>query len=95
MTEPVIALDAMGGDHAPGEIVRGAVIAARQMGIQVALIGQEERLVAELAKHGGQPDKISVVPASEVIEMDEHPAQGGSPQEGLLHGGRSQDAQAR
>ena len=75
-SEPVIALDAMGGDHAPAEIVRGAVIAARQMGIHVAMIGQEERLVAELAKHGGQPDTISLVPASEVIEMDEHPAQG-------------------
>ncbi|MFQ5879915.1 MAG: phosphate acyltransferase PlsX, partial [Dehalococcoidia bacterium] len=72
---PIIALDAMGGDHAPREIVHGAVLAARQLGINVALVGIPERIVAELAKHGPKPDGISLVPASEVIEMDEHPAQ--------------------
>jgi len=72
----------MGGDNAPGEIVRGAVHAARELGVRVALVGPTERLVAELAKHapafkhgGVKLEGISVVNATEVIEMDEHPAQ--------------------
>src|SRR3989304_675348 len=72
--DPVIALDAMGGDNAPGEIVAGAMEAARDLGVRVALVGRPEAIVAELAKHGGRPEKLSVVPASEVIEMDEQPA---------------------
>jgi len=81
-TEPVIALDAMGGDNAPGEIVKGAVQAARDLGVHVALVGPSERMVVELAKHapafksgGVKLDEISVVNATEVIEMDEQPAQ--------------------
>src|SRR5574341_11999 len=80
--EPVIALDTMGGDNAPGEIVKGAVQAARELGVHVALVGPSERLVAELAKHapafkrgGVKLEGISVVNANDVIEMDEHPAQ--------------------
>ncbi|MEX0801165.1 MAG: phosphate acyltransferase PlsX [Dehalococcoidia bacterium] len=72
---PLIALDAMGGDNAPGEIVAGAVRAARELGLRVALVGQPERVEAELSKHGARPQSITVVPASEVIEMDESPAQ--------------------
>lgn len=80
--EPVIALDAMGGDNAPGEIVKGAVQAARELGVHVALVGPSERLVVELAKNapafkrgGVKLEGISVVNATEVIDMDEHPAQ--------------------
>ncbi len=73
--EPVIALDAMGGDNAPGEIVAGAVQAAREIGLRVALVGLPEPITVELAKHGGKPDTMTIVPASEVIEMDEQPAQ--------------------
>ncbi len=73
--DPLIALDAMGGDFAPAEIVKGAVMAARDLGIRVALVGRPEPVVAELAKHGPRPEGISVVAASQVIEMDEHPAQ--------------------
>ena len=47
-----VAVDAMGGDNAPGEIVAGAVEAVREKsGIQVALIGREELVKAELAKY--------------------------------------------
>ena len=65
----------MGGDHAPAEIVKGAVIAARDLGIRVALVGWPDAVETELAKHGPKPESITVVPASEVIEMDERPAQ--------------------
>jgi glycerol-3-phosphate acyltransferase PlsX len=72
----VIALDAMGGDNAPGEIVAGAVRAARELDLRVALVGLPEPITVELAKHGGKPDTLTIVPASQVIEMDEQPAQG-------------------
>ena len=75
MPEPVIALDAMGGDHAPVEIVKGAVTAARELGVRVALVGPQAVVEAELAKHGARPESITVIDAPEVIEMDEHPAQ--------------------
>jgi len=73
--DPIVALDAMGGDNAPGEIVAGAVQAARELGLRVALVGSPEPITVELAKHGGKPDTVTIVPASEVIEMDEQPAQ--------------------
>ncbi|MFQ5879466.1 MAG: methyltransferase domain-containing protein, partial [Dehalococcoidia bacterium] len=75
MAAPVIALDGMGGDQAPAEIVKGAVQAARDLELDVALVGQPEPLAAELAKHGPQPPNLRLVPASEVIAMDEQPAQ--------------------
>ncbi len=68
-----IAVDAMGGDHAPGVVVAGAVAEARERGTALVLVGIEEQVRAELAKHGdtsGLP--IEVVHASEVVAMDEH-----------------------
>lgn len=68
MTEILpIAVDAMGGDKAPGEIVAGAVKAHADYGIPVVLVGRS----AELGQHG-----LPVIEASEVIEMDEDPAGG-------------------
>jgi glycerol-3-phosphate acyltransferase PlsX len=74
-SEPLIALDAVGGDHAPQEIVKGAVLAARELGIQVALVGPPALVEEELAKAGPRPQGIRLVAASEVIAMDEQPAQ--------------------
>ena len=70
-----IAVDAMGGDFAPKEIVRGAVEAARRHDCEIVLIGDEEQIRAEL--HGEDPATlhISIVHASEVIGMNEHPAE--------------------
>jgi len=72
--DPIIALDAMGGDNAPGEIVAGAVEAARELGVRVALVGRPDDIAACLVRHGPRPDTITIVAASEVIEMDEQPA---------------------
>ena len=68
-----IALDAMGGDHAPQEIVKGAVLAAREYPIEVLLVGQEEVVRKELAAANGAapPSNIEVVDAREVVEMDD------------------------
>ena len=66
-----IAVDAMGGDHAPHEIVHGAVLAAREFGVSVQLIGQENLIRHELKKHYTEFLPIEVVPAEDVIEMAE------------------------
>lgn len=67
-----VALDAMGGDHAPGEIVLGAIEAAREYGIGVYLVGQEDLIKAELAKHATQGLDLPIVHTDEIIPMDEH-----------------------
>ena len=70
-----IAVDAMGGDFAPKEIVRGAVGAAKKYDCEIVLIGDEEKIRAELHGEDLAALRISIVHASEVIRMDEHPAE--------------------
>lgn len=67
-----VALDAMGGDHAPAETVAGAVQAAREYGIGVYLVGREDAIRAELAKHDTQGLDLSIMHTDEIIPMDEH-----------------------
>src|SRR5262247_4396025 len=69
-----IAVDAMGGDHAPAVEIEGAVQAASQYGIPIVLVGQEERIHDQLRKHDTAGLHIEVVRASEVITMDESAA---------------------
>lgn len=69
-----VALDAMGGDNAPAEIVKGAVDAlTREKGLYIFLVGQEDAVKNELEKYTYDKDRIEVVPATEVIEMAEPP----------------------
>jgi glycerol-3-phosphate acyltransferase PlsX len=68
-----IAVDAMGGDFAPGEIVKGSLMAAREYKQAVILVGDEEKIRVELG--GVDPGElISIVHAPEVVDMGEHPA---------------------
>lgn len=67
-----IAVDAMGGDHAPRVVVEGAVRAARAYGVEIILVGPEEVVRAELARHRTDGLAISVVHAPEVVSMTEH-----------------------
>lgn len=76
-----IALDAMGGDNAPAEIVFGAIEAANSLpDVKVILVGVQEQIEAELAKHAKEAEKaksagkLEVVHAPDVAEMDESPA---------------------
>ncbi|HTA77490.1 MAG TPA: phosphate acyltransferase PlsX [bacterium] len=78
-----IALDAMGGDHAPKETVLGAVMAVRDaevlglanQNLEVVLVGRKEDIERELAQAGDYPKKsISVVDAREIVGMGESPA---------------------
>ena len=69
-----VAVDAMGGDYAPTEPVKGAVEAAKaDSRVQIALVGQPEKVKAELDRYEYPKDQITVVPASEVIETGEPP----------------------
>ncbi len=69
-----IVVDAMGGDQAPAVAVEGAVWAARDLGVEIILVGQREAVQAELAKHETAGLRLTLRHAGQVIEMDEHPA---------------------
>ncbi|MGI6285164.1 phosphate acyltransferase PlsX [Neomoorella humiferrea] len=68
-----IAVDAMGGDHAPGEIVRGAVEAARERIADIILVGDQRVLEPELNPLH-PPANIDIVHTEQVVAMDEQPA---------------------
>lgn len=71
-----IALDAMGGDHGPEELIDGAMLAVKQTGLQVTLVGNQQVLQAHLDRlRPGDPglSRVHIVHASEVVEMDESP----------------------
>ena len=69
-----IAVDAMGSDRHPQPDVGGALQAAREYGIQVVLVGNKGIVEPELAKHDVSDLTVSLVHASQIIEMKEHPA---------------------
>lgn len=66
-----IAVDAMGGDHAPYEIILGACEAARSLNVDIILVGDEKILAEEVNKHRGE--RISICHASQKVEMNDHP----------------------
>ena len=77
-----IAVDAMGGDYAPDEIIKGALEAARLSSIEIVLVGDQEEVEGELSKYprrGASSDRtelpIRVVPSEGKIVEDEHPVQ--------------------
>jgi len=69
-----IAIDAMGGDYAPAEIVKGAVDGARIHQVAILLVGPQETVQAELTKYDTQGLDIEIRHAAEVIDMGESPA---------------------
>ena len=69
-----VAVDAMGGDNAPGEIIKGTVDALNdQENVRVHLTGKEDLIKAELSKYNYPSDRVTIVNADEVIGMDEPP----------------------
>jgi glycerol-3-phosphate acyltransferase PlsX len=68
-----IALDAMGGDHSPEEIVRGGVAAVEDDGLEVVLVGQKSVVRKQLENCGYANSRVSIAHASEVVAMDEGP----------------------
>jgi glycerol-3-phosphate acyltransferase PlsX len=69
-----IAVDAMGGDFAPEEIVKGSVSGAREHGVGIILVGPQERIQAELAKYDTSGLDIEIVHTDEYLVEGEHPA---------------------
>ncbi len=70
-----IAVDAMGGDAAPGHIVDGALLAVRHFDLGVTLVGPTDRLEAELKRHvRADRDRVRTVEADAVVDMAESPA---------------------
>jgi phosphate acyltransferase len=70
-----IAVDAMGGDFAPREVVRGALEYAAIRSDQVILVGSSARIEREIADSGARrPVNLSIVDAPDVIGMDDHPS---------------------
>src|SRR5262245_15719123 len=72
-----IALDAMGGDHAPGPIVAGAVQAvAGRPDLRVILVGDRAQIEACLQKEGGPTDRLDIFHCTQVVTMEESPVEG-------------------
>ncbi|MEJ2739818.1 MAG: phosphate acyltransferase PlsX [Dehalococcoidia bacterium] len=71
--QPIIAVDAMGGDYAPAEIVEGAVRAATEIGVKIILVGTKAVIETELAKYD-TGTAISIVDAPDIIKDGEEPA---------------------
>ena len=69
-----IVVDAMGGDYAPEVVIEGAIAAVKEYATEVVLVGDEEKIRALLKKYKYNGDLISVVHASEVVEMHESAA---------------------
>jgi glycerol-3-phosphate acyltransferase PlsX len=69
-----IALDVMGGDYAPQVTVEGGVLAARELGLEVILVGREEAIRQQLEKHDTSGLSLPIVHAGQVIEMTDKPA---------------------
>lgn len=69
-----IVVDAMGSDRHPQPDVEGAVQAAREYGVEIVLVGNREVVEPELVKHDLSGIRVSLVHASQIIEMKEHPA---------------------
>ena len=77
LTRVKIAVDAMGGDYAPEEIVTGAIQASVELDIDVLLVGDEQQLNPLVKKHGGKDStQIAVVHAEDAISMKEEPLTG-------------------
>ncbi len=69
--EVIVAVDIMGGDYAPLEIIKGSVRAAREFGIKVQLVGPPDRISRELGKYNLEGLSIQIVEANEFISMED------------------------
>jgi glycerol-3-phosphate acyltransferase PlsX len=67
-----IAIDAAGGDYAPHEVVKGALKAAQEYGVEIILVGRK-MVISKLAEKSLSKTGVSIVDAKQVIDFDEHP----------------------
>jgi phosphate acyltransferase len=71
---PKIAVDAMGGDHAPAVVVEGAMLAAEDVDAEVVLVGAKEAVEQECLRLAGRLPRFTIVNASQTVTMDESPS---------------------
>jgi len=72
MNDIKIALDAAGGDYAPHEVVKGAIKAAQEFGVEIILVGRKN-VIQKLAEKALNKTGITIVDAKQVIDFNEHP----------------------
>lgn len=65
----------MGGDHAPVEVIKGAVSAARELGIEVLLVGRQDVIQHHLKSFNNLDSQVTIMDAPDVVGFNEHPAQ--------------------
>lgn len=70
-----IIIDAMGGDNAPEETVKGAIAALKEYNVEIILVGDENKIKTALSSEGADMGRIEIIHASEVITNNDHPAQ--------------------
>lgn len=75
-TRARIAIDAMGGDHAPSEIVAGALRAQQELDVEVLLVGDQEQIETSLKHHTSSHLPLEIVPSEGIVEMHEEPLSG-------------------
>ena len=68
-----IAVDAMGGDYAPEEIIKGAISALEERDLKIILLGSREKVALELSKYKFKEENLSVIDCKEYIESGEVP----------------------
>ena len=72
---PRVALDAMGGDYAPKEMIRGALASQRDAGVTPLLVGDERAIHECLLAEGAEPERWKIVHAADAVAMDERPVE--------------------
>ena len=91
-----VVLDAMGGDNAPVEMVKGAVDATgKEKNVKVFLVGKEELVKSELDKYTYDRERIEIVNATEVIETAEPPVKCNQKKEGFFYSSGHEDGEGR
>ena len=71
---PKIAVDAMGGDHAPAVVVEGALLAAQDFDAELILVGDKLAVEQECLRIGGKLPRFSIINATQTVSMDESPS---------------------
>lgn len=81
-----IAIDVMGGDNAPDEIIKGCVRASKEVESTLVLVGPEALIKEKLSAFAYEPSKIEIVDAEEVIDMEDSPTLAIRKKEKIIYG---------
>lgn len=71
----IIAVDAMGGDHAPHEIVKGCIAAQKELDVEIFLVGDKDTIEKEIQRYNGDLNKIHIKHCTEIVNNHDKPVQ--------------------